>query len=101
MKSRVAWLAVAAVRTSLVVAAQEKVVGVTGKDAEALFTNPDPKLQRNKQVALRIMREILQCGQWDRSAEWYTDAYHQHNPNAASGRQSVVDFFTKVLGRST
>ena len=74
--------------------AQEPVVGV--KDPEALFTDQDPTLNRNKQAALRIMRELLQCGQWDRAGEWLTQAYHQHNPNAASGLDGVVAFFTKV-----
>jgi predicted SnoaL-like aldol condensation-catalyzing enzyme len=99
MKIRTTLLTLAVILPSFAAVAQEKVVGVTGKAAEALFTHSDPKLNRNKQTTLHIFREILQCGQWDRSAEWLTDAYHQHNPNAASGRQGVVDFFTKVLGQ--
>src|SRR5215510_8996795 len=75
--------------------AQEPVVGV--KDAEALFKDSNPTLNRNKQAALHIERELLQCGQWDRAGEWLTPAYHQHNPNAASGLEGVITFFTKVL----
>ena len=75
--------------------AQEPVVGV--KDPESLFKDPDPMLNRNKQATLHIMRELLQCGQWDRAGEWLTQAYHQHNPNAASGLDGVVAFFTKVM----
>src|ERR1044071_5605213 len=75
--------------------AQEPVVGV--KDPESLFKHSDAKLNRNKQAALHIMRELLQCGQWDRAGEWLTDAYHQHNPNAASGLKGEVKFFTQVL----
>jgi predicted SnoaL-like aldol condensation-catalyzing enzyme len=75
--------------------AQEPVVGV--KDPESLFKDSDPKLNRNKQAALHIMRELLQCGQWDRAGEWLTDAYHQHNPNAASGLKGVVTYFTQVV----
>ena len=75
--------------------AQEAVVGV--KDPEALFKDPVPALNRNKQATLHIMRELLQCGQWDRAGEWLTDAYHQHNPNAASGLKGVVAYFTQVL----
>ena len=75
--------------------AQEPVVGV--KDPESLFKDSNPKLNRNKQATLHIMRELLQCGQWDRAGEWLTKAYHQHNPNAASGLDGVVYFFTKVL----
>ena len=77
--------------------AQEPVVGV--KDPESLFKDPDPALNRNKQAALHIMRELLQCNQWDRAGEWLTDRYIQHNPNAASGRTGVVEFFTKVMKR--
>ncbi|HVZ24393.1 MAG TPA: nuclear transport factor 2 family protein [Vicinamibacterales bacterium] len=75
--------------------AQEPVVGV--KDPEALFKDSNPTLNRNKQAALHIQRELLQCNQWDRAGEWLTQAYHQHNPNAASGLQGVVTFFTKVM----
>jgi predicted SnoaL-like aldol condensation-catalyzing enzyme len=95
MKIRTTILALATAVVSFGVFAQEVVVGT--KNAEPLFTDPDPKLNRNKQATLHIMRELLQCGQWDRSGEWLTDAYHQHNPNAASGRQGVVTFFTQVL----
>lgn len=71
--------------------AQEPVVGVAD---EALFTDDDPVKHRNKQAALHIMRELLQCNYWDRAGEWLTDRYIQHNPNAESGLQGVVDFFT-------
>jgi len=81
--------------TGITLRGQEPVVGV--KDPESLFTDKDPALNRNKQAALRIMRELLQCGQWDRSGEWLTDRYIQHNPNAASGRAGVVAYFTQVM----
>jgi predicted SnoaL-like aldol condensation-catalyzing enzyme len=77
--------------------AQEPVVGVD--DPESLFVDDDPELHRNKQAALRIMRELLQCNQWDRAGEWLTDRYIQHNPNAESGREGVVYYFTEVQGR--
>ena len=70
---------------------------VVGKADESMFTDTDPALHRNKQATLHIMRELLQCGQWDRSGEWLTDRYIQHNPNASSGREGVVAFFTQVL----
>ena len=77
--------------------AQEPVVGV--KDPESLFKDSDPALHRNKQAALHIMRELLQCNQWDRAGEWLTERYIQHNPNAASGLKGVVTFFTQVMKR--
>ena len=72
---------------------------VTGTPDESLFTDTDPVLHTNKQAALRIMRELLQCNQWDRAGEWLTDKYIQHNPNAASGLEGVVYYFTQVAKR--
>ena len=82
---------------SLPLAAQEPVIGVD--DPESLFVDDDPALHRNKQAALRIMRELLQCNQWDRASEWITDRYIQHNPNAESGLAGVIFYFTEVMGR--
>jgi predicted SnoaL-like aldol condensation-catalyzing enzyme len=95
MKIRTMFLALTAVGATFALSAQEVVVGV--KDPESLFKGGEGKVKRNKESALHIMKELLQCGQWERSGEWLTDAYHQHNPNAATGRAAVVDFFTKVL----
>ena len=82
---------------SLSAFAQEPVVGVD--DPESLFVDSDPALNRNKQATLHIMRELLQCNQWDRAGEWLTDRYIQHNPNAQSGLEGVIYFFTQVLKR--
>lgn len=68
-------------------------------DPESLFTSRDPQLHRNKQAALHIMRELLQCNQWNRAGEWLTDAYIQHNPLAASGLEGVVNYFVNVARR--
>lgn len=69
---------------------------VAHPDPESLFTSDDPELHRNKQTALHIMRELLQCGQWDRAGEWLTDRYIQHNPLAASGLEAVQHYFLNV-----
>jgi predicted SnoaL-like aldol condensation-catalyzing enzyme len=94
MKIRTLALAFASTLVSFTVLAQEPVVGVD--DPESLFKDSDATLNKNKQAALHIMRELLQCGQWDRAGEWLTQAYHQHNPNAASGLEGVVYYFTQV-----
>ena len=95
MRMRAIVLMVAVFAAGAALPAQEPVVGV--KDPESLFKDPVPALNKNKQAALHIMRELLQCNQWDRAGEWLTKAYHQHNPNAASGLDGVVTFFTKVM----
>jgi len=75
--------------------AQEAVHGVANPDA--LFTSPDPVLNRNKQAAYHIVKDLIEAGQWSQADRWLTPAYHQHNPLAASGRDAVVAFFTQVL----
>lgn len=71
---------------------------VTGAaDADALFTSRDPRLNRNKQVAYHIERDLLEAGHWELADRWLTERYIQHNPNAASGRAGVIAYFTKVL----
>jgi predicted SnoaL-like aldol condensation-catalyzing enzyme len=72
-------------------AAQTPVVGVA--NPEALFTDKDPVIHKNKQAALRIMRELLQCGHWSDAGNWLTERYIQHNPNAADGLAPVQKFF--------
>lgn len=72
-------------------AAQEPVKGVA--NPESLFTDRNAKLNTNKQAALHIMRELLQCNHWDEADKWLTARYVQHNPNVASGRDPVVKFF--------
>jgi predicted SnoaL-like aldol condensation-catalyzing enzyme len=81
------------------VAAQSLAAPVVGvADADALFTDKDPKLHRNKQAAYHIVKDLLEANQWQDADKYLTERYIQHNPMAASGRQAVVDFFTKVLG---
>jgi predicted SnoaL-like aldol condensation-catalyzing enzyme len=75
--------------------AQEPVVGVA--DPEALFTDKDPKLHANKQVAYKIIKELIEAGHWEKADQYLTERYIQHNPLAASGRAAVVKFFTEVL----
>ena len=63
---------------------------------EALFTDPDPVLNTNKQVAYFIEKDLLQGGQWEDAGKYLTDRYIQHNPNAASGLKGVVEFFLRM-----
>ena len=72
---------------------------VAHQDPESLFTSKDKALHRNKQAALHIMRELLQCNQWERSGEWLSERYVQHNPMAASGLAGVKEYFINVAKR--
>lgn len=63
---------------------------------ESLFTSRDPKLHANKQVALKIVKELLEAGHWDRAPRYLTKEYIQHNPLAASGLDAVMNYFVNV-----
>jgi predicted SnoaL-like aldol condensation-catalyzing enzyme len=75
--------------------AQDPVVAASNPDA--LFTSKDPKLHVNKQAAYHIVKDLLEAGHWELADKYLTERYIQHNPNAASGRDGVVNFFTEVL----
>ena len=80
-------------------AAQSPVVGVA--DPEALFKDKDPLKNKNKEAALHIMRELLQCGHWGDAGNWLTERYIQHNPNAADGLAPVQKFFANMPKTAT
>lgn len=82
------WLGGASLR------AQEAVVGAS--DPDALFHSSDPVLDRNKQAAYHIVKDLLEAGHWELADRYLTERYIQHNPNAASGRAGVVQYFTVV-----
>jgi predicted SnoaL-like aldol condensation-catalyzing enzyme len=63
---------------------------------ESLFTSTDPKLHANKQVAYKIVKELLESGHWDRAPQYITPRYIQHNPLAASGLDAVMKYFIDV-----
>ena len=102
MKTLLATAATLAVVAATPAAAQMKALSdpvVAAADPEALFTSPDPTLNRNKQAALHIEKELLQCNEWARAGEWLTDKYIQHNPLAASGLKGVIHYFVDVAKR--
>jgi predicted SnoaL-like aldol condensation-catalyzing enzyme len=73
------------------------VVGV--QNPEALFTSSDAKLNANKQAAYKIVVDLLEANHWELADRYLTERYIQHSPNASSGREGVVAYFTKVLKR--
>jgi predicted SnoaL-like aldol condensation-catalyzing enzyme len=75
--------------------AQEAVIGV--KNPDALFTSANPKLHRNKQAAYHIVKDLLEAGRWNEADRWISPEYIQHNPLVPSGRDTVVNFFIKVM----
>jgi predicted SnoaL-like aldol condensation-catalyzing enzyme len=42
-----------------------------------------------------MWREFLEGGHMEVAEKYFTETYMQHNPNEATGRKAVVDFFSK------
>lgn len=97
MKSILRLIGLLTLGAALPCTAQEPVIAVD--DPEALFTDDDPTLHANKQLALRFMRELLQCNHWELAENWLSERYIQHNPNGRSGRDGIVAFFTRTRER--
>lgn len=68
-------------------------------DPAALFTDKDPVLNKNKQAAMHIVIDLLECGRWNEADKWLTEKYTQHNPAFASGREVVMKAFGSRPGR--
>jgi predicted SnoaL-like aldol condensation-catalyzing enzyme len=94
MRGRPLVLATVLFAGGLRVSAQEPVFGTNG--ADTLFHSSDPKLDANKQVAYHIVKDLLEAGHWELADKYLTERYIQHNPNAGSGREGVVKYFTEV-----
>jgi predicted SnoaL-like aldol condensation-catalyzing enzyme len=91
MTLKYTFLAAVIVGAAAPASAQVPVVGAS--NPASLFTSPDPRLQANKQVVLHIVRDLLEANHWDQAEKYLTKEYIQHNPNVASGRDPVVQFF--------
>jgi len=74
--------------------AQEPVVAAP--NPESLFTDPNPQLNAEKQVAFHIERDLLEANHWDEAGKYLTDRYLQHNPNVKSGLAGVVAYFESM-----
>jgi len=52
-------------------------------------------LESNKKLVYDMWREFLEGGHLEVAEKYFDENYMQHNPNAATGRKAVVDFFSK------
>ncbi|MEO7532468.1 MAG: nuclear transport factor 2 family protein [Ferruginibacter sp.] len=62
---------------------------------KTLLQSNDPKLAQNKKLVYDMWREFLEAGHFEFAEKYFTETYMQHNPNVPTGRQALVDFFSK------
>ncbi|MGA0805836.1 MAG: nuclear transport factor 2 family protein [Pseudohongiellaceae bacterium] len=71
------------------------VTGVQGLAQHSMLMNPDPQLFANKRLAYDLWRHLPEAGR-EEIADLYVDPiYIQHNPNAATGRDGMKEYFTR------
>ena len=62
---------------------------------DKLLKSDNQTLERNKKLVYDMWREFLEGGHLELAEKYFDESYMQHNPNAATGRKAVVDFFSK------
>ena len=65
-------------------------------DQLALLKSSDPKLAANKKLVFDMYRTIVNAGRGDLAEQFFTPEYIQHNPNVASGRDSLVAYIKQT-----
>ena len=60
-----------------------------------LLKSNDPTLARNKKLVYDMWREFLEGGHMELAEKYFNEDYMQHNPNVATGRKALVDFFSR------
>jgi predicted SnoaL-like aldol condensation-catalyzing enzyme len=61
-----------------------------------LLASDDPVLAANKKLVWDMWRNFLQAGIIDAADTYLAPEYHQHNPNAETGREGVKAYFRAV-----
>jgi predicted SnoaL-like aldol condensation-catalyzing enzyme len=52
-----------------------------------------PQEQKNQEIAIRELKDILQYGHLELAPEVIDEGYIQHNPNVPTGRDGFLNFF--------
>lgn len=68
------------------------------QDQQKLLQNKDAQLAANKKLVYDFTRIILSGRRLERTAEFLSEGYIQHNPNVETGRQGFIDFFSQLGG---
>jgi predicted SnoaL-like aldol condensation-catalyzing enzyme len=91
MKAIVVAIVLAVVSASALAA--EPVIAVPAADQAALLRSSNPRLAANKRLVYDMWRTLLEGHRFDQASKFIAPEYHQHNPNAVTGRAGMVAYF--------
>jgi predicted SnoaL-like aldol condensation-catalyzing enzyme len=73
----------------------QPVVGIQGLAQYELLFNDDAQLFANKRLAYDLWRHLPEAGREEMAELYLDEIYIQHNPNAATGREGVKEYFSQ------
>ena len=73
--------------------AAEPVVAASAADQLKMLESKDPQLAANKKLVFDMWRTFLTAHHLDAADQYLAPEYHQHNPNAETGREGVKAYF--------
>ena len=59
---------------------------------QPLPQSDDPKLQSHKELVLKVMGLLIHAETAEQARPFLTESYIQHNPNIASGADSIINW---------
>jgi len=71
------------------------VIGIKGEAQLDMLVNDDSGLFQNKRLAYDMWRHMPEAGREELAPLYMDPIYIQHNPNAATGRNGVVEYFAQ------
>lgn len=90
------WMIACAFTLACAAQAIAQVPPTAAPDQLAFLKSSDPKLAANKKLVFDMYRTIVNAGRADLAEQFFTPEYIQHNPNVASGRDSLVAYIKKT-----
>ena len=69
---------------------------VETKDQAALLKSNDPQLAANKKLVYDMWRTFINAYHVDEAGKFLAPEYHQHNPNATTGLEGVIEYFKSL-----
>jgi len=73
--------------------AAEPVVAASAGDQLKMLESKDPQLAANNKLVFDMWRTFLTAHHLDAADQYLAPEYHQHNPNAETGRDGVKAYF--------
>lgn len=81
--------------------AAEPVVAATPAQQMEMLKSGTPQEQANKKLVYDMWREFLTAHHLEAADKYLAPEYHQHNPNAVTGREGVKAYFKAIGAKPT